>query len=73
MQGLGSRFLHELVDQSDVGKRPSCHHGIVATTSSVRVELPRGQPTPAEEQCVHAHNTQCSREQGNAIYTCTQW
>ena len=68
MQGLGASFLHELVDQSDVGKRPSCHHGIVATTSSVRVELSRGQPTPAEEQSVCLYNTQCSRVQGNAIH-----
>ena len=43
VEGLWAGFLHELIDQSNVSKRPPSHDCIITTTSSVRVELPRSQ------------------------------
>ena len=54
VEGLGAWFLHELIDQSDVGKRPSGHDRVVTTTSSVRIELSRSQPEHKTIDLPHA-------------------
>ena len=50
VKSLGTRFLHELVNQSDVGKRPSRHDGIVATASPVGIKFSWSQPTVINEE-----------------------
>lgn len=43
MHGFGSGFAHQKVEEFDAGKSSSCHHSIVASSCTVRVEFARCQ------------------------------